>query len=162
MIDAEMIKMVQILALKAVEEPSSEDVYNKICRWYSKEFCTPLPQVLDLDPVHVLQNFFEQRYEAIRDSGDKGDAEFEKIKEYLLFPEEVDRADKAADDWVKRLEAEMKAEQDRKNGVKSAADQVADSMAQSMINSVEKALEELNLTDVPDAFKLPDSGSMGD
>jgi hypothetical protein len=163
LIDAKLLEAIQILALKSVEIPDHEDVYNKICRWYSKEFSTPLSAVEDLDPVHVLRNFFESRYEAIRDNGEKGDAEFQKIKQDLLYPEEVQKAKNETDDWVRRLEAEVRAEEDRKkNKANKALEEVGQKLGKTLADEVAKTVEELNLSSIPDEFKLPDSGSMGE
>lgn len=47
------------MALAEILEPSFQYYYRNVCRWYSKEFHTPLHLVHTLPPFFVLQNFYE-------------------------------------------------------------------------------------------------------
>lgn len=49
---------------KAIGEsirPDDDTIYREFCRTYSETFHTPLLQVYDLDPEHVILNVFEHQ-----------------------------------------------------------------------------------------------------
>lgn len=56
-------KSAQIAALRAVIDPDLFADFRKICRWFSKNFATPLVEVYDLPSDFVLQHYLEDRYE---------------------------------------------------------------------------------------------------
>lgn len=63
----DFLQSLQILALDAVVRPDWEAAYRRICRWYSKNFCTPLHLVFTLPPDAVIQNYYEGLYEELED-----------------------------------------------------------------------------------------------
>jgi hypothetical protein len=161
MIDAKLIRAIQVLALKAVEEPDDEAIYSRICRWYSREFSTPLPEVENLDPIHVLSHYFQDKYLTMSSGDEKAFAEYDDIKLSILFPEEYEHKKKSDDDWIRKLEEEVKAgESKQKQDIESIAKKMADGMVEAASEIVKMKAEELNL--INDKFKLPDSGSIGE
>lgn len=54
------------IAAAAVEEPTFEDWYRSICRWFSKNYHTPLPMVEDLPQEYVILHYFEVAYEEMQ------------------------------------------------------------------------------------------------
>jgi hypothetical protein len=86
--DIETLRRLQILALKAVEQPSWEDFYRKICRWYSKTFYTPLPQVLEMSELEVLRTYYEEKYDEIYQVKDKDNITkdmYEQMRNSILY-----------------------------------------------------------------------------
>jgi len=86
--DAETLQKLQILALKAVEQPSWDDFYRKICRWYSKTFHTPLPQVLEMSEMEVLRTYYEEKYDEIYQIKDKDNITknmYEQLRQSILY-----------------------------------------------------------------------------
>jgi len=146
MIDAELIRAIRILAVQSVEDASDEDVYAKVCRFYSKEFNTPLHMVEELDPIYVLTHFFQHRYEQLSNGEDNDKLRYEREKALLLWPEDVEKRQRDDEEWVRQLEQEMLAQQ---QGNANKTEEV-----------VQKAMDDLNL--IPDDLKLPDSGSFGE
>lgn len=59
------LQSLQILALDAVLSPDWEASYRHVCRWYSKEFSTPLHTVEDLPIIEVMTHYYEGCYEAM-------------------------------------------------------------------------------------------------
>lgn len=164
MIDGELLRAIQILAIRSVEEPVDEDVYEKICRWFSREFSTPLMEVENLDPIYVLTHFFKDYYQKMGASQDEqAYAEYEQEKLKVLFPEKHQSEIEKMDEWVKKLEKEQgtsKAKDPQGNPIDTVNAKLAESMGEIANLAFKQAQESLNLTDNP--LKLPDSGSMGE
>ena len=54
--------------------------YRKICRWYSREFSTPLHEVEKLPITDVLTHYYESHYEDLMGADRLEDLEEERIK----------------------------------------------------------------------------------
>lgn len=140
--DDTTLRSIRILALNSVENPDWESSYRRICRWYSKEFSTPLKQVEDMSEFHVLLTYFEDKYqEMANSSSEDAKKNYDSIKEALLMKEEaVDRAEqqKEMEDeiWAAELAEEIKKEQEK------------DKQKQS------DTANEPNLLDLEDRFEL--------
>ena len=161
MIDAKLLNSIQVLALKAIEDPDTEDVYRQICRWYSREFSTPLTIVEDMDPIYVLRHYFEIRYRDLRNGSDNEYREYEKIKLELIFPDMVMTEEKKTDDWIKQLEEETrKVGPVEKKSIDELGKKLGTSMASTLKEVIAPAAEELNL--ITEDLQLPDSGSFGE
>ena len=147
MLDDKMLRAIRILALQATEEPTSDQTYSKICRWFSREFSTPLKEVEDYAVEYVLQHFFEDRYQSLYESSDaKNAGKYLKEREEILDPEGAKAQEEAHESWVDDL---MKEAEEQNKAVASK-----DS------NNLEKPQEFPNLID--NRFKLPDSGNIGE
>lgn len=83
---------IRLSAMAAVLKP--DDIYwqRHIFRWYSETFNVPLPEVEAIDPLHVLQTFFERRYEDLRDN--KPEQLHDEMAELLETPEEAIERDR--------------------------------------------------------------------
>ena len=160
MIDAELIKAIQILALRAVEDPNDEDSYAKICRWYSKEFSTPLHEVETLDPVYVLTHFFQSRFVDLYSGSDQDAAQYDEERANLLYPEKVKDKVSKDEDWIRKLQEE-EAAQERGEKVKKAMGEIGDNFASKM-GEMAKKMSELAPLQLPEGYELPDSGVMGE
>lgn len=161
MIDAKLLDSIQILAIAALEEPNAEDFYRKICRWYSREFSTPLMAVEDIDPVYVLQHYFEDVFDNLRKGSNEGVLSYEKIKAQLLFPGEIQEEEEKIEDWVKKLEEETaKVVQTPQKSIYDLGRKVGGTMANALDEVLKNTEEELNL--LPEGLQLPDSGSFGE
>ena len=114
------IHEIQILALASIEDPDWKAQYRKICRWYSKEFCTPLQTVeLDLDHIHVLTHYYESSLGTLYDSQNEGSQErYEEIKDNIIngFPteEEAEEADQEDDDWARQLNEDIRRDEEER------------------------------------------------
>lgn len=56
-------RSLQILALDAIVRPDWEASYRRVCRWYSRNFHVPLPEVYELPIADVMRDYFEGMYE---------------------------------------------------------------------------------------------------
>lgn len=107
------------LALANVVDPDRESIYRKICRWFSKEYHTPLPQVeWDLEPGYVLQHYFEYHLGRLYESKDESTANFSEWEQELHRVLQGGKADEEAqkrisedDEWAAKLKAEIEAEE---------------------------------------------------
>lgn len=81
----------QLAAMEAVLHPTMESFSRSICRWYSREFATPLHEAYELPFEDVLQAYYEASYENMPE-------EERQI--------ELDRLLETDDEKAQRLEAE--------------------------------------------------------
>lgn len=61
----ELLEYCKALAIKNALLPNDDTMWRSICRAYSKTFFVPLPQVMAMDPEHVIMTVLEDRYESI-------------------------------------------------------------------------------------------------
>jgi hypothetical protein len=107
---SEEFRAIAVLAFKAVDSPDYEAFYRKVCRWYSKNFATPLQQVEEMADQYVLRHYFEDQYGALLESGtDDAAKRWAEAKDRVIrsFQVEDEEADEE-DFWEKNLEEEFK------------------------------------------------------
>lgn len=80
----ENINSIKILSLKTAIDNSFEAWYSHICRWYSRNFYTPLPQVEDMAPEVVLKTYYDDLF-------------------YKLVNSEAEEAKKAVKEEIERI-----------------------------------------------------------
>lgn len=59
----DLLEYCQAEAIASRMSPTEASVWRQICRTYSEKFHTPLHQVLEMDPEHVVLNVYEARAE---------------------------------------------------------------------------------------------------
>lgn len=118
--DEQELRSIQVLALRAVEEPSYEDIYERICRWYSRSFSTPLAEVREMAEADVLRVYFEEQYLEAYTSTDEKDAKrYDDIRDRLLAdPDDVAASEMDDEAWVRQMAEEVKKSEE---AVKAAA-----------------------------------------
>ena len=107
MINAKSVKELQILALKAVEMPSWDDWYRRICRWYSKEFSTPIADVYGLAEEEVFQSYFEDQFYTMKQhTDDEGVEAYGNLKDSIINGDEVqaieEQVEAEDDEWMQK------------------------------------------------------------
>jgi hypothetical protein len=118
----ELIRAIQLRALRSVLKPDKDYLVRKMLRWYSKTYFTPLREVEELPFDEVMQAYFEERYEGMSD--DDRDAErqalltTEEQRYQQILAEEAEEAEMfelgrivAAEEERKKLEADKAKEQ---------------------------------------------------
>lgn len=106
------ISQIQIIALASTESPDWKAEYRKICRWYSKEFNTPLDRVeWDLDYVHVLTHYYETVFGMMEKSeSEEGQLEYEDMRTRIIGgidSTELSRRDQEDDEWEAQMLKEL-------------------------------------------------------
>lgn len=111
------LEQLHLIALAAVEEPTWKDQYRGICRWYSREFHTPLKVVEEeLDQLHVLMHYYEDSFEKLyRSDNEESRQKYEAIKEDALrsqMPEgELTQAEREDEEWEQQMLREIAEEE---------------------------------------------------
>jgi hypothetical protein len=110
------LKDYQILALHATEKPDYGAFYRRVCRWYSKNFSTPLETVLNDLPEHdVLRHYFEDHYyelEQRAQSNDEAKKAYEELKNRILVDEkEIEEIEVEDEEWEKEELSKIKQEE---------------------------------------------------
>lgn len=118
----------EILALHSVSisrDPSY--TYRKICRWFSREFNTSLPQVVNLPVEFVLQHYYEHQFEGLKEEdlfnmmrhhADPDYVESEESNDDEFFrqiTEEAEAAEKAKEAKLKEKDKKKTPEQQSYN-----------------------------------------------
>jgi primosomal protein N' len=106
--DFNYYKYLQIKAIDSIFNPTDTYFQRKICRWYSKEFSTPLKQVLSMHFEEVLTHYYENQFETIPNN----DLIDMMIDDHL--PELSSEKDDDVDEWVENLELEQAASLEKK------------------------------------------------
>lgn len=110
----DLIEFCQVEAIANRLKPTEESVWRHFCRTYSKLFHTPLAQVLEMDPEHVILNIYEEESKTL----DLEDYQsLEHIMDTIKGIEdpEYDRKKKEEQDEFDRM-AELEEEERIKSG----------------------------------------------
>lgn len=107
-----VLKALQLLAFKAIEEPTWDDFYRGVCRWYSKTFHTPLHEVDKLPKVRVMREWYEDHYQELFNSDDEKKVDrYHELKEQLLYEEELAQRELEDAEWEEQMAEEVAAAQ---------------------------------------------------
>lgn len=79
------------------DNSDSDYQYRKVCRWYSKEFHTPLKDVYEMPIEDVLLNYWEQLYEDWEDDDKMGERALKIEARYLTETDEEKESRKLAE-----------------------------------------------------------------
>lgn len=83
--DVDILKSIRILALYETEVESIEAWYKSICRWYSREFHTPLSEVMEMTEEEVIRIYYEDVFYRLKTSNSEEDqTQYDDIKSKLL------------------------------------------------------------------------------
>jgi primosomal protein N' len=107
-VDFNYYKYLQLKSLDLIFNPNDAYFQRKICRWYSKEYSTPLKQVLVMAFDEVLTHYYENQFESIP----RNDLIEMLINDHL--PELSSEEDDDVDEWVENLELEQAASLEKK------------------------------------------------
>lgn len=107
------LNAIAALAFCSVDSPDWDSFYRKICRWFSKNYSVPLPQVEnELSEEYVLRHYFEDMYVNLSESNsDESHKQWAETKGRIaaLFKEKASDEDVDEDSyWEKALEEEFK------------------------------------------------------
>ena len=109
--DFELLKHIRTLSLNENNEKTFEAWYSNVCRWYSRTFSTPLPQVEEMAPETVLKTYFDDVYYKLVNSEDEKSSELlqkeiDSVLKSNIKDEDIeemeDVAEKEDDEWYKQ------------------------------------------------------------
>lgn len=146
-------QIIQILALKAVEDPSFEDIFRRIQRWYSHQYHVPINQIDSISDEELLQAWFEEQFLALKNNENEAlRQEYENLKKSIIFQEEyrslleqIEAEDEAF------LEQLRKEQQDQKKEIEKT-----ESTQSSMIFN-DSNEEKIELKNIDDPFYIDPS-----
>ena len=107
--DLDLLKAMRLCSYGAVKKKDNEYLLRFVCRWYSREFHTPLHLVENYPVEEVLQHFFECRYETMEDE-DLEEEAYQITGEQDPCGHTTDllyQGDCSVEDLVKRLELKV-------------------------------------------------------
>jgi molybdopterin converting factor small subunit len=125
--DGKWFRSIMLLSLDAIENPTIQDSYRRICRWYSKNFNTALHEVEGLDPEFVLRAYWEDYIYELAEKASEGDDKAETAYEEFIgalvkdnndIEKEVDEDEKLLEEMRQQLakEKEQKANKNKDSG----------------------------------------------
>lgn len=119
--DFESLKYIRALSLNDNVEKTFDSWYGNVCRWYSRTFSTPLPQVEEMPPEKVLKTYYDDIYYRLVNSEDEKSSELlqkeiEMVVNYNKPDEEIEEIEAQAEEedekWyqeeLKKLETQLK------------------------------------------------------
>jgi hypothetical protein len=133
MIKPDTLKALRVIALAHADGYTYDAWYKSLCRWYSREFHTPLADVMEMADEEVIKTWFEDTYWKLRNSdSDEVLERFDRIIEDTVAgsttkgQEEQAEAEAEDDDWYQQELAEIEKKLNKqapvmsgKNGNKS-------------------------------------------
>ena len=146
MIESEILKAIQLIALNDVDLDTTEQYYKHICRWYSRQFHTPLPQVMEMAAEEVFRTFFEDSlYNLKHGDMEKAAEVWAELKaKSIVTQEEVEEVEEEDDSWANemiekiRVEEEAKARKKKNEGPTPRKDTKTSSKRASAPNLIEE------------------------
>jgi hypothetical protein len=110
--DNETLNSIRLIALNEANDKTYNAWYRSVCRWYSREFHTPLTQVEFLSEEEVFKTWYEDLFWKMKNGTPENQEAFSKFIETTLHendPEIEDleaKAEEEDEDWYKEeLEA---------------------------------------------------------
>lgn len=135
--DSKTLKAIQILAIKAVENPTYEDQFRFICRWFSKTYSVPLNNVNEYSEEEILQVWFEERFKEMLESEDNQQRKmYEEIRQDVLYENEIKEVEDDDEEWVNEMRTQIEKKQ--------------------KTEEFQNLPEELNLLNIPEQGDLSD------
>lgn len=64
----DLYRAIRLLAMRATIKPSEHELMDRIYRWYSRTYFTPLTQAYDLPQEDILKIYFEDKYSEMNES----------------------------------------------------------------------------------------------
>lgn len=154
----DLYRAIRLLAMRSVLRPNQQDLVDRIYRWYSRTYYTPLEQAYEIPQEELLRIYFEDKYLDMREQEleqEKADLlETEEEKERRIAAEE--QAAFEADEFARMIAEEEQAKKSQSESAELKSQHEAGSPLapappknESMLGFVEK---ESNL---PVPKKLP-------
>lgn len=120
------IDAIQLIAAEAVDSDTYDAWYKSICRWYSREFSTPLPQVEEMPEEEIFRVYYEDAFWVLAHGNEEQQNKFAQIVQDLMqryVPDgEIAAIDHQDDDWYEQELAAL----DKKLAAKSNKAEVED------------------------------------
>lgn len=128
------LKEIKEIALANVANPTVEYYYRYVCRWFSKNFSTPLFDVYSLPPYDVYLAYFEENYEKLAQSED-WEEQFLTEALRAIDPEFDEKEEESIQDFIKMLEDEIAEKKLNKKDVKKRQSSTVDNNQPSLPQS---------------------------
>lgn len=146
--DGKWFRSIMLLSLDAIENPTIQDTYRRICRWYSKNFNTPLHDVEGLDPEFVLRAYWEDYIYEMAEKASDGDEKAETVYEEFIgalikdnseIEKEGDEDDKLLEEMRQQVEKENQANKEKINKNKDS-EQPTESIEDPNLREIEEQI----------------------
>lgn len=149
----EVINNIRILSLKEAVENNFETWYLSICRWYSRNFYTPLSKVEEMAPETVLKAYYDDIYYKLATSSDEESKKMlnEEIKS-LVYQKTKTSEDVEAERTEEQADEEWYQEELRKINESMVTKDKTKKSNPNLIDT-EKDKEFVEFEDVPPDFE---------
>jgi len=116
-----LLRPLAIIAFDGAISESFEPYYRHMCRWYSREFHTPLPDVEKMDEVYVITTYLEDLYYKYAHSESEEDKmKLENIRQQLLkSPEELAQQEEDDDAWIEEMTKKVNDDKNKQQAEKN-------------------------------------------
>ena len=109
----DMLKHLRVISLSEINDNTYHAWYKSICRWYSREFHTPLSDVMEMSDENVIQTYYDDAFWALK-HGDTAQQEvFLETIDGVINEESPqvktihDQANEEDDEWYEKELAEI-------------------------------------------------------
>jgi hypothetical protein len=157
MISPNVLRALRVIALNEADEKLFPAWYKSLCRWYSREFHTPLVQVEDMSEDYVIRTWYEDIFWRLNSGTKEQKEKFDEIVFEVLAEEsqqvksDVEQMQEEDDAWY---EAELAAydkqlKEQAAEKAKENADGVLDGILISDPNLRDQAVNKTVVVDDP-------------
>lgn len=144
----ENINNIRILSLRSAVENDFETWYSSICRWYSRNFYTPLDKVEEMAPEVVLKVYYDDTYFKLASATDE---ESKKVLQEEIITL-VYYKNKTAEDEKKELSEEQADEEWYQEELRKINESMTKESKPNLIDT-EKDKEFVEFEDIPPDFE---------
>lgn len=110
--DEKSFKASQVLALRAVEDPTFDDMFERIQHWYSSQYHIPIDRIETIPDEQIVKAWFVDRLTSMKNSSDeKIQHDYQTLKNSILFDEDQVGAEAEDVQWEEQMTNEIKREQ---------------------------------------------------
>lgn len=145
----ENINNIKILSLRQSVEKTFDSWYSSICRWYSRNFYTPLSEVEDMPAEIVLKTYYDDVYYKLANANDEESQKMLKEEiERIVYQETKTSEDEEIEELIEQDDEEWYQEELRRIN-----DNLAQKQAKPNLNNTEKDNEFVDFDEEPPNFE---------
>lgn len=145
----ENLNNLRILSLKDAIENNFETWYASVCRWYSRNFYTPLVKVEEMAPEVILKTYYDDIYYKLATSNEKESRDhIEREVKAIIYSK-----NKTTKDIEQELEEEQADEEWYQEELRKINEQIAKEGVNPNLIDTQKDKEFVEFEDTPPDFE---------
>lgn len=148
----------QILALKAVEEPTFEDLFRRIQRWYSRRYHVDITKINTIPDEEIWRTWFEEQFLEWKSHDNALMREkYQEFKQSILFEKEYETFSAKVDAEEEAYLEQLRQEEQQKESQEASENNQTVKASDMLSMQAPTADDNIKLNDINDYFDLDTS-----